>query len=118
MMRYTPSTRRLWKRMLAYHHEQNVTLQQPALNALLARNTTRLRAVGLDERRFLSGYCFYEARPLGFHNIMHDEVVGVHHNWIRGDGSKYSRAAAYRVLATEAASRREFVEGARAAMTS
>ena len=41
--------------MLAYHHEQNVTLQQPALNALLARNTTRLRAVGLDERRFLSG---------------------------------------------------------------
>ena len=49
---------------------------------------------------------------------MHDEVVGVHHNWIRGDVSKFSRAAAYRVLATEAASRREFVEGARAAMTS
>ena len=71
-----------------------------------------------SRRSLRHGSCFYEARPLRFHNIMHDEVVGVHHNWIRGDGSKYSRAAAYRVLATEAASRREFVDGARAAMTS
>ena len=63
LMRYTPVIRQLWRRMLHYHIDNPKIMQQIALNTLL-KNDSHITLHGLDPRRFLSGYCFYEQLPM------------------------------------------------------
>ena len=84
-MRYTPVIRQLWRRMLQYHADNPKVMQQAALNTLLRQSEAmqaksckghaassgscgesqwHITAQGLDPRRFLSGYCFYEQLPI------------------------------------------------------
>eukprot|EP00908_Phaeocystis_cordata_P006717 Transcript_17336.p1 GENE.Transcript_17336~~Transcript_17336.p1 ORF type:complete len:657 (+),score=48.73 Transcript_17336:119-2089(+) len=120
MMRYSEKTRRLWRMMLAYHRDRPGVLQQPALNQLLRGATVAklaIRVQGLNESKFLSGFCFYEQRPLSAHNVHPDKVVAVHHNWIRGDAAKYARAREYdAVVDAGPGLQRGFVARARASM--
>ena len=106
MMRYSEKTRRLWRMMLAYHRDRPGVLQQPALNQLLRGATVAklaIRVQGLNESIFLSGFCFYEQRPLSAHHIEADNVVGVHHNWLKGDHLKWLRAIAFDAIANGSA---------------
>jgi hypothetical protein len=63
LLRYTPVIRKLWHRMLHYHADHPKVMQQAALNTLL-KEDSRITLHGLDPRRFLSGYCFYEQLPM------------------------------------------------------
>lgn len=63
LMRYTPVMRTLWRQMLHYHTDHPGIMQQAALNTLL-NNDVQVTLHGLDPRRFLSGFCFYEQLPL------------------------------------------------------
>ena len=134
-MRYTPVIRQLWRRMLQYHADNPKVMQQAALNTLLrqpeamqeksckghaassgscSESQWHIMAQGLDPRRFLSGYCFYEQLPIHtaasvFHQrrvassisqrLEPDAVVAVHHNWIKGDRHKWTRAVETSVVA-------------------
>jgi len=70
LMRYTPVMRQLWRQMLHYHTDNPKVMQQAALNTLLKndshgrRQNSHITWHGLDPRRFLSGYCFYEQLPM------------------------------------------------------
>ena len=156
-MRYTPVIRQLWRRMLQYHADNPKVMQQAALNTLLkqpeamqeksckghaassgscSESHWHIMAHGLDPRRFLSGYCFYEQLPIhacaavpcpsrGSPSFLQpcmtlcvlcaacgrrlapsisqrlepDAVVAVHHNWIKGDRHKWTRAVETSVVA-------------------
>ena len=147
LMRRTRATRRLWRRMLLYHKANPAVMQQPALYTLLTGRSKysgnlRVAVHSLDTKRFLSGFCFYQGRPLRHHGILPDEVrvcasqthahsapltfgndqvTAIHHNWIRGDTAKFLRAVAYDAAIDGSASQRggeHFVARARAAMDS
>jgi hypothetical protein len=67
-----------------------------------SRGTRRGLRVGvLDTRRFANGYFFYEYRSR--RPLLTEQLVAVHHNWIRGDHNKWERADAYDALVTDAA---------------
>ena len=134
--------------MLLYHKANPAVMQQPALYTLLTGRSKysgnlRVAVHSLDTKRFLSGFCFYQGRPLRHHGILPDEVcvhlkpmphahsapltfgndqvTAIHHNWIRGDTAKFLHAVAYDAAIDGSASQRggeHFVARARAAMDS
>ena len=124
LMRHTHATRQLWRQMLRYHADNPSVLQQAALNTLL-RDGANIKLHGLDPRRFLSGWCFYEQLPEHVHTtsqsllstapgLLPDSVVAVHHNWIKGDRQKWLRAVQAGAVAVDDTP--DFINRARTAM--
>ena len=118
LMRYTPRARKLWRNVLAHHIDNPEMLQQPALNAVLRHMAkgSHIEFHGLPERHFLSGWCFYDKRPLLKSGIRPHEVVGIHHNWLKGDANKWARAVSFGAVAFSDADAPGFLERARGSM--
>ena len=93
-------------------------LQQPALNAVLRHMAkgSHIEFHGLPERHFLSGWCFYDRRPLLKSGIRPHEVVGIHHNWLKGDANKWARAVSFGAVSFSDADAPGFLERARGSM--
>ena len=60
----------------------------------------QVRTAALPTDAFMNGYRFYEGRSKGFTALQVSRIVVVHHNWIRGDNSKFQRARDFDTLAT------------------
>jgi hypothetical protein len=117
LMRSNEATRelgRVYTRELLRNRSRN---DQSVLNDLLVRHGSelRVRTQVIDPRVVHNGRRFYETRHRRPINV--STIVGVHHNWIKGDDNKWARAVAYEtILQYDNETLRHFQRRARRAM--